>query len=158
MEQEPAVSNVETPAACAEILLTVLPSLFGLLRTALPQDSTGLTPAQYRALYYLQHGDWTSRSLAQRLEVRPASLTNAIDVLVQRDLAERVPCSHDRRTHWLRATPRGIELWQAARHCVLQRLAQTLARLSDEERFHLAASMKGLARILEDHDDQAANR
>ncbi|MGH9150616.1 MAG: MarR family winged helix-turn-helix transcriptional regulator, partial [Acidimicrobiales bacterium] len=56
-----------------------------------------LTLPQYRLLAYLSGGPERATALAERLEVRPPSLTALVDGAVARGLVERAATPGDRR-------------------------------------------------------------
>src|SRR5581483_7501695 len=71
-----------------------------------------LSPSQYRALGFLAGGPEHASGLADRLSIRPPSLTAVVDSLVARELVERVddPCDRRRVGHRLTEDGRLEEL------------------------------------------------
>jgi DNA-binding MarR family transcriptional regulator len=91
--------------------------------------SVDLSISQYRILSLLAEGSAMSSSLAERLAVRPPSVTAVIDGLVGRGLVERTHSEDDRRRVSLGLTDPGIALLEAADHSVNDRLEQIAAGL-----------------------------
>ena len=71
-------------------------------------EEVGLSLPQYRILSLLDAGPEISSALADRLAVRPPSVTAVVDGLVARDLVERAHSEDDRRrvSHVLTASGR----------------------------------------------------
>ena len=82
-----------------------------------------LSLPQYRILWLLDYGPSMSSSLAERLAVRPPSVTSVVDGLVARGLVARSHSEGDRRqvSHVLTAAGRGA--LAAADEAVDRRLA-----------------------------------
>src|SRR3954453_3999200 len=77
----------------------------------------GLTFPRYEALmllYYSRRGALPLGKIGDRLQVHRASVTNAIDRLVDQGLVERVPHPEDRRGVLARITPAGRRVARAA--------------------------------------------
>jgi long-chain acyl-CoA synthetase len=105
--------------------------------------SADLSLPQYRILGLLTEGSAVSSSLAERLAVRPPSITAVVDGLVSRSLVERRHAEDDRRrvTHVL--TAKGEKLLSAANEAVDTRLAGIAGSLETEEL--TARALEGLA-------------
>src|SRR3954452_20830134 len=76
-----------------------------------------LTFPRYEALmllYYSRRGELPLGKIGDRLQVHRASVTNAIDRLVDQGLVERVPHEEDRRAVLARITPAGRRVARAA--------------------------------------------
>jgi long-chain acyl-CoA synthetase len=100
------------------------------------QVELGLTVAdlslsQYRILGILDEGSAMSSSLAERLAVRPPSVTAVIDGLVARGLVVRTHSEDDRRRISLGMTPQGQAVLQAADRAVNDRLVSIAAGLGN---------------------------
>jgi DNA-binding MarR family transcriptional regulator len=88
----------------------------------------------------------TPTDLARLLDVSPAGITDRVDRLTARDLVERDPNLHDRRSLKVTLTPHGKDLVDAA--LTDRSVAQTklLSKLTSKEQTTLA---KLLAKLLE---------
>jgi DNA-binding MarR family transcriptional regulator len=96
-------------------------------------EEVGLSLPQYRILCLLDAGPEISSALADRLAVRPPSVTAVVDGLVGRDLVERRHREDDRRrvSHVLTAS--GRYLLASADEAVERRLLDISSCLPDEE-------------------------
>jgi long-chain acyl-CoA synthetase len=90
---------------------------------------TDLSLSQYRILSLLGEGSAMSSSLAERLAVRPPSVTAVIDGLVARGLVDRTHSEDDRRRVALGLTPEGEAVLASADRAVNERLEQIAGAL-----------------------------
>jgi DNA-binding MarR family transcriptional regulator len=77
----------------------------------------GLSYARYEVLTLLSFtkaGELPLSKIGDRLQVRPPSVTAAVDKLEEQGLVERVAHPQDRRTTLARLTPRGREVAEAS--------------------------------------------
>jgi long-chain acyl-CoA synthetase len=88
-----------------------------------------LSLSQYRILGILDEGSAMSSALAERLAVRPPSVTAVIDGLVARGLVDRTHSEDDRRRISLGITPEGQSALEAADRAVNARLQQIASGL-----------------------------
>jgi long-chain acyl-CoA synthetase len=88
-----------------------------------------LSLSQYRILGLLAEGSAMSSSLAERLAVRPPSVTAVIDGLVARGLVDRTQSENDRRRISLGITAEGEVVLDSADRAVNDRLEQIAAGL-----------------------------
>ena len=93
----------------------------------------GLSLPQYRVLGVLSEGSAISSAMAERLAVRPPSVSAMVDGLVGRGLMERRHNDDDRRTVSLVLTPAGHRLLAEADRAVDARLTDLSGCLPDEQ-------------------------
>lgn len=94
--------------------------------------SADLSPSQYRVLGFLDERSTVSSDLAERLAVRPPSVTAVVDGLVSRGLVERRTVVADRRQVALALTTAGRRALDTADAAVSSRLADIASCLDDE--------------------------
>ena len=92
----------------------------------------GLSLSQYRVLGLLSEGSAISSAVAERLAVRPPSVSAMVDGLVGRGLIERRHNDDDRRTVSLVLTVTGHRVLADADAAVDARLADLAGCLPDE--------------------------
>jgi long-chain acyl-CoA synthetase len=92
-----------------------------------------ITLPQYRVLGILAEGSNAASALADRLAVRPPSVTALIDGLVARDLVERRHDEGDRRRIALRLTAEGSRIVAAADQMLDAYIGSIAATLPGEE-------------------------
>ncbi len=92
-----------------------------------------LTLPQYRVLGYLAEGSAAASVLADRLAVRPSSVTALIDGLVAKGMVDRKHEEGDRRRIALRITEKGTRAVAEANVAVDTYLASIAAHLPDED-------------------------
>ena len=100
-----------------------------------------LSLSQYRILSVLAEGSAMSSSLAERLAVRPPSVTAVIDGLVSRGLVVRTHSEDDRRRIALELTPDGQHLLEAADQAVTDRLEHIASGLGPKAAGKAIASL-----------------
>jgi long-chain acyl-CoA synthetase len=92
-----------------------------------------LTLPQYRTLGILAEGSSAASRLAERLAVRPSSITAVVDGLVARGLVERRPEEGDRRRVSLRLTPQGARTLARADQAADSCLEEIAGHLPDRD-------------------------
>ena len=102
-----------------------------------------LSLPQYRILGLLTEGSAVSSALAERLAVRPPSITAVVDGLVNRGLVERKHTEDDRRRVAHVLTTKGEKLLATANEAVDSRLAGIAGSLASEEL--TARALEGLS-------------
>ncbi len=90
-----------------------------------------LSLPQYRILGLLDEHSAVSSDLAERLAVRPPTITAVVDGLVVRGLVERHPVEGDRRRVDHRLTADGLAVLGAADTAVEARLHEVTAAMGD---------------------------
>ncbi len=93
--------------------------------------SVDLSLPQYRVLGLLDESSAFSSALAERLAVRPPSVTAIVDGLVARGLVERRPVESDRRRVDLALTETGRTVLNSADAAVAARLCDIAGCLAD---------------------------
>ncbi len=97
-------------------------------------EDLGLTMSQLRVLLYLNRDPgMTAGRLAERLGVRPSTVTGIVDRLVRHDLVCRRPDSDDRRVVRNLLTPRGSEVMSDISRAGRSFLTNILDRLGDDQ-------------------------
>jgi long-chain acyl-CoA synthetase len=107
-----------------------------------------LTLPQYRVLAILADGSEAASGLAERLAVRPPSVTAVIDGLVTRGLVDRRQEDSDRRRVALRITEEGACVVTAADRAVDEQLCAIAGHLSVKDRGTALRSLELWGRAL----------
>lgn len=94
-------------------------------------DSVDLSLPQYRVLGLLDESSAFSSALAERLAVRPPSVTAIVDGLVARGLVERHGVESDRRRVDHSLTEAGLRVLETADDAVGSRLCDIAGSLDD---------------------------
>jgi long-chain acyl-CoA synthetase len=102
-----------------------------------------LTLPQYRLLGHLADGAEAASALAERMAVKPPTVTSLVDGLVARGFVVRSSDPEDRRRLPLELTATGRDLLGRANTAVGERLADVLGHLDDRD--ERAAVKHGLA-------------
>lgn len=108
-------------------------------------EDLGLTMSQLRVLHILNADPgMTAGNLAERLGVRPSTVTGIVDRLVKQDLVERRADPDDRRVVRNLLTVRGTEVLSDLARAGRDYIMNILERLSDEE---LLSALSGLGGV-----------
>ena len=107
-----------------------------------------LTLPQYRVLAILDDATEAASGLAERLAVRPPSITAIIDGLVTRGLVDRRQEDTDRRRVALRITGEGARVVAEADRAVEAQLASIAGHLSNKDRGTALRSLELWGRAL----------
>jgi long-chain acyl-CoA synthetase len=110
-----------------------------------------LSLSQYRILGLLAEGSAMSSALAERLAVRPPSVTAVIDGLEARGLVERRHSENDRRRVSLEITQAGRRTLETADDSVNGRLSQLAEALGPGGAAKALANLELWARALRAH-------
>lgn len=98
-------------------------------------SSSGVPPARLSALSVLVFGGpRTLGDLARRERVTAPTMTRIVTGLEQMGLARRHPDARDARRVWVEATTEGREVMERARLARVERLAEELRALPEEDR------------------------
>lgn len=108
-------------------------------------EDLGLTMSQLRVLHILNADPgMTAGNLADRLGVRPSTVTGIVDRLVKQDLVERQADPDDRRVVRNFLTERGSEVVNDLARAGREFILSILARLNEPDLLHL---LEGLGRL-----------
>ncbi len=142
----PPAPDLET-AEIATRLHSAAIHLLRLLRRE--DDATGISAPLLSALSVLVFGGpRTLGELAAAEQVRPATMSRAVDALAAAGLAERSPDPGDRRVACIRATAAGRRMLDQGRRRRVAALTRRLEALSRADRARLAAAVDVLGRVL----------
>lgn len=135
------------PAELATRLHSTAIHLLRLLRRE--DDASGISAPLLSALSVLVFGGaCTLGELAAAEQVRPATMSRAVDALAAAGLAERTPDAGDRRVVRIRATPAGRRMLEAGRRRRVASLTARLEALTGADRRTLRSAIGILERVL----------
>ena len=104
-----------------------------------------ITPSSLRALRVLRRdGVMRLSELSERLRIAPRSVTEVVDALESRGLAERRPDPADRRATLVALTERGGDVLAAIYAARGTEAERVFGRLSAADRAHLARILRDL--------------
>lgn len=110
----------------------------------------GLTMTQVRVLYTLQIEDrLAAGELAERLNVRPSTVTRIVDRLVQNKLVARDVDESDRRLVRHRLTKKGASVFRELQSMGRERLARVFDQLDDGQVKRVVEALRDLNEAVE---------
>ena len=145
-----------SPAATADAFTHAWEAFFRATRRARgratgPLEGARLTLSQYQLLEALRAAPRLPVSeLAASAGVAPPTATRMLDALVRDGLAERTPCTDDRRVVHIGLTEAGREAVAEAAGRVAANRARVRDQLSPDEQAQAAALLRRLADIVEE--------
>ena len=149
----------EQVLATTQELLAVLPLLNRIVATEVRREAgEDTTMPQFRVLAHLAPGPLTLSVLAKRRRVSLQSMSELVQVLVERGWVVRAPDPADRRQSLLQLTDHGRQHYQRADDQMLQRLAPLMAKLSDDELAAVQLALPALRRVLTEEETQCEPR
>lgn len=130
-------------------LLAVLPLLNRIVATEVRREAgEETTMPQFRVLAHLADGPLTLSGLAKRRRVSLQSMSELVQVLVERGWIARTPDAADRRQHQLKLTDHGRVHYERAQEMTIRQLAPLLAQLSAAEMAAVSTALPALRRVL----------
>jgi DNA-binding MarR family transcriptional regulator len=119
------------------------PSIAGLARIVeVSLDQLDLTIQKYRVLVHLARGPASPSELADRLSVRPPTVTRLVDGLVERKLVERRPDERDGRRSVHVLTRKGVATLAKAEAAFDRVLDDVAAELDPDDRARAAEGLQ----------------
>ena len=150
--------DTDTSLEVTKELLAVLPLLNRIVAAEVRREAgEDTTMPQFRVLAHLAPGPLTLSALAKKRRVSPQSMSELVQVLVERGWVARAPDPSDRRQSLLQLTEHGRIHYERADAQTLQRLAPLIAQLSDDEIAAVRMALPALRRVLTQEDCNASN-
>lgn len=144
--------------AATKELLAVLPLLNRIVAAEVRREAgEDTTMPQFRVLAHLAGGPMTMSDLAKRRRVSPQTMSQLVQVLVERGWIARAPDPSDRRQSLLQLTDHGRSHYERADAQTLQRLAPLLAQLSDDELAAVRMALPALRRVLTQEEQDGSD-
>ncbi len=144
-----------TPEDATRELLAVLPLLNRIVAAEVRREAGhDTTIPQFRVLGQLAARPMTLSALAKQRRVSLQSMSELVQVLVERGWIARTPDPHDRRQYLLHLTDQGRMHYERAQDNTLGRLVPLLSSLSSAELAALQTALPALRQALagEEHD------
>ena len=139
-------------------LLAVLPLLNRIVAAEVRREAgEETTMPQFRVLAHLAAGPLTLSALAKKRRVSPQSMSELVQVLVERGWIARAPDPGDRRQSLLQLTEHGRTHYERADVQTLRRLTPLMAQLSDDELAAVRLALPALRRVLTQEECNASD-
>ena len=141
--------NAETTLEATRELLAVLPLLNRIVAAEVRREAgEDTTMPQFRVLAHLSGGPLTLSALAKKRRVSLQSMSELVQVLVERGWVVRTPDPGDRRQSLLSLTEQGRAHYERAQALTLERLVPLMAQLAPEELAAVRMALPALRRVL----------
>ncbi|AIE60331.1 MarR family winged helix-turn-helix transcriptional regulator [Bacillus methanolicus] len=137
-----------------ELFSQSLQAVYRYLRRNGDTGSDGITRVQWLILWDLwRHQERTIGELAEKLDVRPSTMSQMIDRLQLAGLVHRYQDINDARARIVRLTDSGKERIQRLKDTRTQLLAEPFQQLDEDEQATLVELMEKLASFLPKRGD-----
>ena len=138
-----------TPEEATRELLAVVPLLNRIIAAEVRQEAgQETTMPQFRVLSHLAAGPITLSVLAKQRRVSLQSMSELVQLLVERGWVGRAPDPRDRRQHQLHLTDEGRIHYERAQDNILRRLVPLLSTLTPAELAAFQTAIPALRRVL----------
>ncbi|MDG3015711.1 MarR family winged helix-turn-helix transcriptional regulator [Speluncibacter jeojiensis] len=132
----------DTVDAIADALLTASRLLVSISARSITEVDDALTIAQFRTLVLLDsRGPTNLATLAQRLDVRPSTITRMVDRLVAAGLVDRTRSERSRRELTVALTRRGLAVVREATGRRRVQIGAVVAQMPPEQRVGLIRAL-----------------
>ena len=150
--------GTDTSLGATQELLAVLPLLNRIVAAEVRREAgEDTTMPQFRVLAHLAAGPLTLSALAKKRRVSPQSMSELVQVLVERGWIARTPDPSDRRQSLLQLTEHGRLHYERADAQTLRRLAPLMAQLSPDELAAVRLALPALRRVLTQEENDASD-
>ncbi|MDZ4719287.1 MAG: MarR family transcriptional regulator [Roseiflexaceae bacterium] len=148
--------DISPPFEATKELLALLPLLNRIVATEVRREvGEDTSMPQFRVLTLLAAQPLTLSTLAKQRRVSPQSMSELVQVLVERGWIARLPDPSDRRQSLLQLTEHGRAQYERATDHMLQRLTPLIGQLSRAELAAVRIALPALHRVLTQEDDDA---
>jgi DNA-binding MarR family transcriptional regulator len=150
--------GTDTSLEATQELMAVLPLLNRIVAAEVRREAgEDTTMPQFRVLAHLAAGPLTLSALAKKRRVSPQSMSELVQVLVERGWIARAPDPSDRRQSLLQLTDHGRLHYERADAQTLRRLAPLMAQLSPDELAAVRLALPALRRVLTQEENDASD-
>lgn len=130
-------------------IVEIIPLILRFLHTEMPSGTRGMGPSHFRLLGMLARQPCNLSEIAERQSVSMPTISNSVNLLVERGWILRTPVSHDRRMVKIELTPVGRQILGDSEQRLENRVSHKLSELSSEDLDKLKAGLQILRGILD---------
>lgn len=150
MEKRTPKTQVPLLNQSVELILDVLPAVWGRIRSTLRAAGTSrlvITLEQFHVLRHIGAGCASVAELAEKRQVSPSAISQAVNVLVAKGLVTRTESSGDRRCTVLALTPLARKVLDDNRKETRAWMAERMSGLSEAELATVIQAMQTLEQV-----------
>ncbi len=147
-----ALSSKKTLEQTVERFWETIPPLWSMVRAHIRGVATekfGITVEQFHVLRYVRRGTGSVSELATAKNISRPAISQAVDVLVNKDLLTRTQSKQDRRFVDLALTPAGDELLDTVYKETRDWMKSHMTEFSVSELDNVMQAMDSLKKMLE---------
>lgn len=117
----------------AKILMETIPMINRSVRTEMRDARSNMTPAHFHLLSILEKRSRCLGELAEASSVTMATMSNTVEVVVERGWARRLQLAHDRRLVMIELTDEGRAVLAEYKQQLMTHMTNILANLTPEQ-------------------------
>jgi DNA-binding MarR family transcriptional regulator len=130
-------------------IVEIIPLILRFLHSEMRFSAGGMGPSHFRLLETLASHPCNLSEIAEKQSLSMPTISNSVNLLVERGWILRTPASRDRRMVNIEITPAGQQVLDDSQQRLESRIGSRIAGLSPEELGELVAGLQILRRILE---------
>jgi DNA-binding MarR family transcriptional regulator len=130
-------------------IVEIIPLVLRFLHSEMRFHAGGLGPSHFRLLETLASHPCNLSEIAERHSLSMPTISNSVNLLVERGWILRTPASRDRRMVFIELTPTGKQVLFDSQQRLEKQVGQRVAGLSPEELEKLEAGLQILRQVLE---------
>jgi len=130
-------------------IVEIIPLILRFLHTEMRASAGGMGPSHFQLLGMLARQPCNLSEIAERQSVTAATISNSVNILVERGWIQRIPVSHDRRMVRVDLTPAGKEVLLKSHQGLEKRVNQRVSELPAEDLDKLMVGLQILRRVLD---------
>lgn len=136
-----------TNTEIANKLIVIIPRMMQVIVTAVKNQQIQLPMIHYRLLRILKEHPMSLSQLAEHLLISKASLSETVNLIVEKGWIEKINDPSDARRVFLKTSSTGIEQMEKTDAEVLSIISQKLAELSQEEKAIVSDGIDIISRL-----------
>lgn len=130
-------------------IVEIFPLILRFLHSEMRASAGGMGPSHFQLLGMLARRSCNLSEIAERQSVTMATISNSVNILVDRGWIQRIPVSHDRRMVRVVLTPTGKEVLDENQQRLENQVKKRLSELSTEDLDKLIYGLQILKRVLD---------
>ncbi len=130
-------------------IIEIIPLILRFLHSEMRFSAGGMGPSHFRLLETLAGHPCNLSEIAEKQSLSMPTISNSVNILVERGWILRTPARRDRRMVNIEITPAGKQVLDDSQQRLESRIGQRLDALSPEDLEKLVAGLQILRRVLE---------
>jgi DNA-binding MarR family transcriptional regulator len=130
-------------------IVEIIPLILRFLHAEMRISAGSMGPSHFHLLGMLARQPCNMSEIAEKQSVSMPTISNSVNLLVERGWILRTPAIHDRRMVKIELTPMGRQILDDSEQRIENRVSQRLSDLSPEDLEKLTVGLQILRQVLE---------